>query len=193
MRRADITGNIEVGVTRAATILASLAIAALFLGGVTYLFFSNEHSKIVGFIFLIFSTVVMIITIDQWVKPLAGILGLAILNGLFMLTTGHLLDRSSVRISRVDNLILLVYCVLACSFVMALAKRRLATPDRAAVMAFAFSFALLLGHGSTRITGTTTGPLRASDFGFMVSGLLCLFTAWIHYRLYGKSVRDERP
>ena len=161
--------------------VALIATAGLFLVGVMYLFFPAGHSRILGFILLTLSTLIIVRTMDRWVKVLPVILGIMILNGLLMLVTGHLLNNSSIKISRSGLLIIMVLFV--CNYLLSsgFTNRKLTFLDRAALLVFVFTLAWWIAYDTSNTV--PSGTLNIREFIVIGVGSLSLLSAWaLHER-----------
>jgi hypothetical protein len=177
MQKPGTMSQVKSGLQLAALTLLFFVIAGLFFAGVAYSFFPTGHSRALGLIFLIISVPVLVVTMNRWVKVLAGLLALAVLNGLITMGTGHLLANPTQPISRVDALFMTVLFAVAAALASTLKGRRLNLVDRIAVMAFVSILAWLICYEGARIT------LASTDFVLMGLGLCCLAIAWGYDRL----------
>jgi hypothetical protein len=184
MQKPSEMSQVKNGLLLAGRILLFLGVAGLFLAGVQFSVFPSEYSRTRGYIFLSVSIPIMIVTVNRWIKVLPGILGLAVFNGLIMISLGHLPNNKAATISRIDMLILTVYCIVSALVSSTFAKRNLRVVDRVAAFVVVCALALLLGHGSTRMGPTgSVGSLRALDFVALGTGLGFLLFAWAYDRL----------
>jgi hypothetical protein len=183
MQKPGTMSQVKSGLQLAALTLLFFVIAGLFFAGVAYSFFPTGHSRALGLIFLIISVPVLVVTMNRWVKVLAGLLALAVLNGLITMGTGHLLANPTQPISRVDALFMTVLFAVAAALASTLKGRRLNLVDRIAVMAFVSILAWLICYEGARIT------LASTDFVLMGLGLCCLAIAWGYDRLQRRLVR----
>lgn len=161
------------GFRLAGTILLFLLVAGLFFGGVDYVFFPAEHSRIVGLLFLAISVPIMAVTMSRWIKVLAGLLALAVLNGMLTIATGDLMANPARPVSRFDALYLTAFFAASAALAASHRRGKLAPLDRACVLAFLFSLALLLSYQGVR-DASAIAPLTATDFTLMGIGLACL-------------------
>ncbi len=177
MQKPGTMAQVKSGLQLAALTLLFFGVAGLFLAGVAYSFFPTGHSHALGLVFLIVSVPVMVVTMNRWVKVLAGLLALAVLNGLLSVGTGHLLANPTQPISRADAFYMTVLFAVAAALASTLKGRRLNLVDRIAVMAFVSILAWLVCYEGARIT------LGRTDFVLMGIGLCCLFSAWLYHRI----------
>jgi hypothetical protein len=191
MQKPGTMSQVKNGLRLAVLTLVFFGIAGLFFAGVNYAFFPTGHSRALGLVFLIISTSVMVVEMNRWVKVLPGILGFAVLNGLIMLFTGHLLNDSSIPISRLDALVITLFFLGSSQLSRTFKDRKLNVIDRVALLAFAFSVPLLIGFNSTReeVKGRSA-PLDSIEFITMGIGLCCLLIAWVYERIQRRRSQD---
>jgi len=191
MMKPGTKSQIKSGLRRAGLVLFFLLIAGLFCGGVVYVFFPTGHSRILGGAFLAISAVVMIAEMNRWVRVLPGILGLAVLNGLISLFTGHALNNSSAPISRADMLLVTLFFAACFLVARTFAGHELTLIHRVALMLFAFTLPLWAGHDSTRVA--VAGRSATEDRADLIIGaaaLGCLLVPWAYDRIQRQ--RDRR-
>ena len=185
MQKPGTMAQVKSGLQLAALTLLSFGVAGLFLAGVAYSFFPTGRSRVLGLVFLMISVPVMVVTMNRWVKVLAGVLALAVLNGLLSIGTGHLPANPTQPISRVDAFFMTVLFAVATALVSTLKGRKLNFVDRIAVMAFVSILAVLICYEGARIT------LASTDFVLMGVGLCCLLVAWGYDRLHRRRGHNE--
>jgi len=177
MLRPSKMSQVKSGLRLAALILVGFVVAGMFFGGADYLFFPSAHSRRLGLIFLVISTPIMVLTMNRWVKVMAGFLGLAVLNGLFSISTGHVLANPTMPISHFYASSLTLFFALAAILTGTMKNRRLSLIDRISVMAYLCSLAFLISYQTQR-EEAKSAPLNATYFILMGIGLSCLFAAW---------------
>lgn len=168
--------RVKGGLRLASLTLLFFLIAGLFLAGVAYSFFPTAHPRALGLVFLLVSSTVMVVTMNRWVRVLAGLMALAVLNGLLSIASGHLLANPAQPMSRLDALYLTAYFAVAAVLASTLKERKLSVPRRIAVMGFLSSIALLMEYEGSH--GKPGAPLARTDFILMGIGLGCLLVAW---------------
>ena len=188
MQKPGTMAQVKSGLRLAALYLLFFAIAGLFVAGVGYSFFPKGHSRALGLVFLVVSVSVMVVTMNRWVKVLAGILALAVLNGVLSISTGHLLANPTQPISRLDALYITVFFAVAAALASTLKGRKLNLVDRIAVMAFVSILAWLICYEGTHLR--PGAPLASTDFALMGIGLCCLLVAWGYDRLQRRRGRN---
>jgi hypothetical protein len=132
---------------------------------------SRRYSDLAGWTILVLAAVVMISTMNHWVKYLPVIFGSAILGGLLATGTGHLLNDTKPfpRPIAAALTALLIGCGLISR---TLAGRNLRMFDRVALIAFLAAFVGGL------VKNTPTAGLISLGIGFG-----CLLAAWVRDRL----------
>ena len=192
MQKPGIMSQVKSGLRLAGLTLVFLGIAGLFFVGVDYLFFPADHSRVLGLVFLVISASVMVLTMNRWLTPLAGLLALAVLNGMLSTSTGHLLANPTQPMSRLDALYVTTFFAASAALASTLRGRQLNIVERVAVLAFVFSLALLMAYDGTR--HRPGAPLDGTDFTLMGISLCCLLVAWGYDRLRrrrGHNLRDH--
>lgn len=181
MQKSETMSQVKSGLRLAGLTLLFFGIAGLFLAGVAYSFFPTGHSRALGLVFLISSVPVLVITMNRWVKVLAGLLALAVLNGLISMGTGHLLANPTQPMSRLDALYMTVFFAVAAALASTMKGRKLNLIDRVAVLAFVFSLAVLMCYEGTHLR--PGAPFNSAYFILMGIGLCCLLAAWGYDRV----------
>ncbi len=189
--------QVKSGVRLAGLSLLFILVAYLFFGGTALLFFPaavdrnsflGQHALIAAPIFLVVSITIMIATMNRWVKVLAGLLAFGVLNGLISISTGHLLANSDQSMSRLDAVYLTVFFAATAVLASTLRERKLSVVDRIAILAFVFTFAMLMGYeGAFRRQGAS---LTRIEFALMGIGFSCLLIAWGYDRFLRRSDHD---
>ncbi|MGB9336835.1 MAG: hypothetical protein WCB14_17640 [Candidatus Acidiferrales bacterium] len=182
MKKPGMMSQVESGLQLAALTLAFCGVAGLFVAGVAYWFPLNGHSRALGTMFIAISVPVMVLTMNRWVKVMAGLMALAVLNGVLSISTGHVLANPNQPISRLDALCLTCFFAVAAALAAGINRRRLNHVDRVSILAFVFCFACLLGYQGTKSVGKMAA-LGATDFTLMGVGLSCLLFAWGYGRI----------
>jgi hypothetical protein len=134
-------------------------------------------------LFLLISIPVMVLEANRWVRALPGILGLAVFNGLIMLSSGRAISNPSVPVPRLNTSILILFFGVTAVLSDKLRQRKLLITDRIALIVFAFSLAFWAGYTSigSQQRGTLAffGPAELISMG---TGLLSLLFASLHRR-----------
>jgi hypothetical protein len=135
-------------------------------------------SRIVAF-FIAFASLRLIFSmIRNWAKHFAGWVGYSVLNGIHMITTGHVVNEHSILVPRWWSI-----SATALMFTSAFVSRRfvknytLTAMDKAALMAWLLAFVFAIDVESTN--AFYREPL---GLGAMFAGTLALLAARLHYR-----------
>jgi hypothetical protein len=179
MSKATKISQVKSGFRLATLLLIGFVVGGMFFAGVNYLFFPAGHSRTLGFIFLLLSTPVMVTTMDRWVRVMAGFLGLAVLNGLLSISSGHVLANPTMPISRLDALYLTLFYAVAAILGSSMKHRRLSPVDRISVMAFLCSLAFLISY-QAKLEALKSVLFDAIAFTLMGTSLSCLFVGWAY-------------
>ena len=187
MNRSGNESQIKRGFRMAALTLVFFFVAVLFFGGMQIVFFPNSidsdsfigHHHSMGWGLLIGSAAIMAITVQGWARVLAGLLALAVLNGMLSFSTGHLMANPARPISRLDALYVTAFFAVAAGLASTLKGRKLNVVDRACVLVFVFIFAYLLEFEGSQSVGGRIAPLHATDFALMVAALSCLLLVYV--------------
>ena len=100
-------------------------------GGLATLVGYTPRSRLFGWIFFVAGASVAVMTVNKWAQVLPGIFGVATLNSLMILITGHALNQPSVPVSRWIGLLLTAVMVSASVVTSDFAGRRLTKIDNA--------------------------------------------------------------
>jgi hypothetical protein len=191
MESPKAMSQVKSGFQLAALVVIGFVIAAMFFGGVIGLCFpgavdrsswSGRHIAIVTPVFLIVSIPIMFVTMNRWLKVMAGFLGLAVLNGLISLWSGHVMANPTMPVSRLYALSSTLFFAVASVLASKIRGRKLSVVDRTLVMAFLFSLGVLISYQGQREL-TKSAPLNSTYFILMGISLGCLLMAWGYGRL----------
>jgi hypothetical protein len=182
--------QVKSGLRLALMTIAGFVVAAMFFGGTDYLIFAGAHSRWTGIIFLLVSAPIMIMTMTRWVKVMVAFLGLAVLNGLLSVFTGHLLANPTIPVSRSYALSLTVFFAAAAFLTTKLRNRDLGSMERILVMGFLFTVGLLISYQDQREFAKS--ELFTSQYFVLIGiGLLFLFAASKTGHLQSSHVRNR--
>jgi len=190
MEKPKTMSQVKSGFRLVALILIGFVVGGMFFGGVMRLCFLGAADRsswsgqvaIVALVFLIVSIPIMFVTMNRWLKVMAGFLGLAVLNALISLGTGHVLANPTMPISRPYALSLILFFAAAAVLTGQMKNHKLSVVDRILVMTFLFSLGILISFQAQREL-TKSAPLNSTYFILMGIALGCLLVAWGHDRL----------
>jgi len=188
-------GSLFLGVL---SMLFGFAVLGFFVDGVAVVFFPSEHSRSVGWVFLLGSTAAGLILLHRWIKYLAVLFGYGVLNGIVLTLSGHLTGSPSVPVSRPMGLLATAFCIAGAVLSFTFKERKLYPIDRIAVLVLVFAFAYGAVYDADR-SGAARGavPHEFVSFVLLGIGLCALFTAWAYDRFrrqaVGPSVHTASP
>jgi len=139
---------------------------------------TGKHSHFAGWMILIITSVLMIFTMNHWVKYLRVIIGGGVLGGLLATATGHLPNGKPF-----PQLIaaILTALLVGCSLISQnLAKRKLSILDRASLIGFVVAF----------VSGVVKNTPASAVAGLSI-GLACLLFPVLCARLWPKSYEQS--
>jgi hypothetical protein len=152
------------GSKTAGTWLLGVIWLAIVFAGVAIAFTPSKFPPAVGWCLLAVAALVLLATANRWVTALPGILGVATLNSLAMIFTGHATGNPSVLVSR--RLALFSAICLGASTLISLnfQDRNLHVHDRIAFLVYAICLAwtAIKPWTSYRALGTATAVLFAA-------------------------------
>ncbi len=141
---------------------------------------TGKHSRVIGWVALTISFVVIVTTMDRWIRYAQVFLGSAVIGSLVILARGHVLDLR-VPYPRAVTAVLTLLLV-GCSLIAGtLAKRRLQVVDRVALLLFVTAFAAAMGASTPAVTALCLG------LGFAI-----LLALWVYRRRAGEQFSLER-
>lgn len=104
----------------------------------------------VGWILLAVALLISYLTMQQWIKALPGLLGYGVLNGIIMMSTGHLVNNSSHPVPLSESTVMTIFAAGSAVFASKIASRQLTRVDRAALVGVVLS--VLLGIANDNYT-----------------------------------------
>jgi hypothetical protein len=123
---------------------SALALTALFFlfllliivisGGIAIAFGYSPRPRPIGWVLFILGLIVAVFTVDRWAQVLAGIFGIATLNGLIILLSGHALNSPGVPVSRLVGALFTMVMAGASVTTASFADRDLTNTDRVAYL-----------------------------------------------------------
>lgn len=184
MENPDTISRVKSGLRLVGLILAFVIVAGMFFAGASYTVFASGGSRPVGLMLLAISVSIMACTMNRWLKILPGILGVAVLNGVITLSTGHLLNNSGIPTSRTGALFLTLFFAASCLLSRTFLHGDLDVIDRVVALAFVACLPVLIGFGSIREqTVGRSSALSRAEFVTMAIGICFLLVAWTHDRV----------
>jgi len=179
--------QVKSGLRMAAAILIFVAVGGLFVAGVNFAFFPTEHPRILGWVFLIISTPIMVLEMNRWVRVFPGLLAYAVLNGIIVLSTGHALGKPSVTLPWLPMLGVTSFYAVSAALSLRFKGRKLNWVDRIAVLAYVFILVWLWVSAPSVPT-----RLRPLDYLGIGSGIGCLLFAWVYDRIQSHRAHGSR-
>jgi len=163
--------------------LLGFVVLGFFVDGVATVFFPSEHSRLIGWAFLLGSSALMVITLHRWIKYLAVLFGYGALNGIVLTVSGHLTGSPSIPVSRPMGLLATAFCIAGAALSFTFKERTLHPIDRIAALVLVFGFAYGAVYDADR-SGAVRGavPHELVSFVLMGIGLCALFVAWAYDR-----------
>jgi hypothetical protein len=201
MKNRSIRTQVASGLRLAGLVVFFIATAGIFAGGVVVVTFPRTVEAnspfgghpMLGWVFLIVSTIIMLAEAHRWCSALPGVLGYATLGGALSVVTGHVLANPRSPIPRLDALIVTLFYLAAARLSRTFKGRKPNLLDR--LCAWAFAFALIWQAQYAGILSPRGGPPRhlgVIDVGAMAFALLCLIIPWIYARRSGDREQDHR-
>jgi hypothetical protein len=113
-------------------LLVFLLLVLSISGGIATGLGYTPRSRLLGWVLCIGGTVVAVLTVDWWATILPGIFGIATLNGIIILISGHALNQPSVSVPRIISLFLTIVMAGGSVATMRSGSARLTSAERAA-------------------------------------------------------------
>ncbi len=171
--------HIKIGSRRAVAWLLGFAWLGLVFGGMAVAFTPSSHSPTLGWGLLGIAALVLVFTMDKWVKVFPGLLAYGALGSILMLMNGHAINHPEVRVSKLEAAVLILFFAAGAGLSFTFTKQKLTMPDGIALFAFIFCF--FWQAVAPRLM------LLALSVGFA-----CLIGAWVYDRLGRRSANAER-
>jgi hypothetical protein len=168
----SIPSQVKNGFRLAGWVLLGIAWLGLVFAGLGIAFTPGPRSPLLGWGILAISGLVLIFTMDKWVRLLPGLLAYGACSGIFILADGHALNHPEVPVPRFEAVILILFFVTAAAVSFSFSKHKLSAIDRIALFIFVACF-----------FGQAVAPPRWMWL-IVGIGLACLFGAW----LYGRTI-----
>lgn len=139
-RHKTVLSQVKGGLRLTAIVLLMVGWLGLVFGGMAIALTPSPHSPVVGWGLLVIAAVILVLTMDRWVRVLPGILAYGILGGILTILSGHALNQPSVNVPRVEGVIMTILIAGSAAVSFTFTKRKLDLFDRLALLAFVFCF-----------------------------------------------------
>jgi|SRR5579864_2868620 len=145
---------------------------------------SSRLSRVAVFVVALTSFALIFSLIKLWAKHFAGWVGYSVLNGLLMISSGHLVNNPSVLVPRWWSISVTVLAFVSALVCVRFTKTNLLNRvDQAALMFWVLAFTLAVDVESTHAAYRQQFGLAAMFFG-----CLGLVMAWF----YGRTLRNHK-
>ena len=121
-----------------------LFLVVVISGGVAASFGYSPRARSLGWSLIIAGAILGVFTVDRWSRILPGIFGIAAINGLVILITGHALNESTVPVPRLVGALFTAVMATASIVTATFARRDLTNTDRAAYLGILACFVAML-------------------------------------------------
>jgi hypothetical protein len=171
MAKSETMVQVKSGFRIAGAWLLGFGWLCLVLAGMAVAVSPSKYPPVVGWLLLAVAAIILVTTAQRWVKALPGLLGLATLNALFSIFSGHATNLPSVPISRSESLVATLLLVVSTALSPSFTARELRVVDRLAFLIYASC--IFWGAVDHRVTL----PVQMGIATF------CLLSAWVYDRL----------
>jgi len=148
------------------TILLFFACAGFTSAGVTIAFGYSPRPRIMGWPILMLSIGVGVWAMKYWARTLPGILGCATLNGLMIISSGHVLNQPSIPVDRLTATLVTLGVGLSAVLATTFKNRPLTMVDRVVCLGIFAGFAIILSPSQRQFLG-------------LVGIVSCVVIAWV--------------
>ena len=121
-----------------------LLLIVVISGGIATGLGYSPRPRPLGWVLFIVGLGIGAFTVDRWAKVLPGIFGIATLNGLIILISGHALNQPAIQVPRLVGVLFTVVMAGASFITASLADRHLTNTDRAAYLGILACFVAML-------------------------------------------------
>ncbi len=140
MSKDTVGSQVKNGFRRAGAWLLGFAWLFLVFGGLAIITSPPPPSAILGWVLLGIAALVLIFTMDRWVKVFPGLLAYGVLGSVLMLVDGHAVNHPEVAVSRFEGVVMIVFFTIAAVLSLTFTKRKLRVTDRVALFGFVVCF-----------------------------------------------------
>jgi hypothetical protein len=121
-----------------------LLLIVVISGGIATGLGYSPRPRPLGWVLFTVGTGVAVFTVDRWAKVLPGIFGIATLNGLIIVISGHALNQPAIEVPRLVGALFTVVMASASFITASLADRHVTNIDRAAYVGVLGCFVAVL-------------------------------------------------
>jgi len=157
------------GFRRAGLWLLGFVWLGLVFAGMAIAFSPSPHPPALGWALLSIAALVLVFTMDKWVKVFPGLLAYGVVGSVLMLMNGHAVNHPEVLVPRLEAVTLIVFFAAAAALSFTFTNHKLTVPDRTALFVFILCF--FWQAVAPRMM------LMALGIGFA-----CLIGAWVYDR-----------
>jgi hypothetical protein len=165
-----MTSPVTTGFKRAGLWLVGFVWLGLVFAGMAVAFTPSPHPPALGWSLLGIAALVLLFTMDRWVKVFPGLLAYGVVASILMLVNGHAVNHPEVLVPHLEAVLLIAFFSAAAALSFTFAKRKLTVPDRIALFVFilCFFWQAIAPHLMLVVLGI---------------GFSCLVVAWVYDRL----------
>jgi hypothetical protein len=148
MSEVMVGKQVKNGFRRAGAWLLGFGWLFLVFGGLAIITTPPPPSAVLGWVLLSIAAVVLILTMDKWVRVFPGLLAYGVLGSTLMLVNGHAVNHPEVDVPRLEAVILIAFfaAATALSFYVHEAQVNSARPHRTVCV---YSLFFLAGSSAT--------------------------------------------
>lgn len=140
MSKNTVGKQIKNGFQSVGTWLLGFAWLGLVFAGMAVAFTPSSHSPALGWVLLGIAALILVFTMDRWVKIFPGLLAYGVVSSILMLVNGHAANHPEVPVSRLEAVLLIGFFAAAAVLSFTFTKHKLTLPDRIALFTFIFCF-----------------------------------------------------